>query len=199
MFAKLKGIVDSIEANIVVVDVQGVGYELYCSGACITKLEIAKPAALVVFTDVNENSIRLYGFADTLEKQVFTLLTTVKGVGSKTSMEIISQVDRVELLRAIGAGDVRKLQSLKGVGKKTAERIIVELKDRVAEYALGRSDTRLKIEREATDPMSEACEALEALGIPRKDAERAVAAVQTKGLSSSATSAWVVKEALQYI
>ena len=199
MFAKLKGIVDSIDANTVVIDVQGVGYELYCSGACVSKLEVAKPASVVVFTDVNENSIRLYGFADALEKQVFMLLTTVKGVGSKTSMEIISQLDGVELLRAIGAGDAHRLQALRGVGKKTAERIIVELKDRVAEYALERSDTRLHIERTVTDPMREACEALEALGITRKDAERAVATVQSKGLTPSATSAWVVKEALRYI
>lgn len=199
MFAKLRGIVDQIDVQAVTLDVNGVGYEVYCSGASIAQLELGREASIVVFTDVNENSIRLYGFADTLEKQVFLLLTTVKGVGSKTSMEIISQIDRVELLRAIGSGDLRRLQAIKGIGKKTAERIIVELKDRVAEYALERQESSLHIEKTVETPLEEACRALESLGFSRKDAERAVAAVQGRGLASDADSAWVVKEALRYI
>lgn len=199
MFAKLRGVVDQIDLQTVTLDVHGVGYEVFCSGACISQLELQREASIVVFTDVNENSIRLYGFADTLEKQVFLLLTTVKGVGSKTSMEIVSQVDRIELLRAIGSGDLNRLQSIKGVGKKTAERIIVELKDRVAEYALERRESSLHIEKAVETPLEEACRALEALGFSRKDAERAVAAVQGQGLTPGADSAWVVKEALRYI
>ncbi|MBN8551200.1 MAG: Holliday junction branch migration protein RuvA, partial [Deltaproteobacteria bacterium] len=126
MFAKLKGIVDEVEASRVTLDVNGVGYELFCSGGCVSQLERGREAAIIVFTDVNENSIRLYGFADALEKQVFLLLTTVKGVGSRTAMEIVSCVDKVELLRAIAAQDLKRLQSIKGVGKKTSERIVVE-------------------------------------------------------------------------
>jgi Holliday junction DNA helicase RuvA len=199
MFAKLRGIVDEIDVNVVTLDVHGVGYELFCSGGCVARLERGSEATIVVFTDVNENSIRLYGFADPLEKQVFLLLTTVKGVGSRTGMEIVSRVDKVELLRAIGAGDLQRLQSIKGVGKKTSERIVVELKDRVAAYALERHESRLHIERESSTPFEEACEALEALGFTRKDAERAVAQVQGKGTGPKTDSASVVKEALRYI
>lgn len=203
MFAKLRGIVDEIEANMVTLDVNGVGYELFCSGGCVAQLELGSEATIVVFTDIsmsaNGNSIRLYGFADPLEKQVFLLLTTVKGVGSRIGMEIVSRVDKKELLRAIGEGDLQKLQSIKGVGRKTSERIVVELKDRVASYALEKHESRLHIEREVSTPVEEACEALEALGFSRKDAERAVAAAQGKGLAKNADSASVVKEALRYI
>ena len=203
MFAKLKGKVDTIEANMVTLDVSGVGYELFCSGGCVESLAVGSEAAIVVFTDIsmsaNGNSIRLYGFADPLEKEVFLLLTTVKGVGSRIGMEIVSRVDKKELLRAIGEGDLQKLQSIKGVGKKTSERIVVELKDRVASYAIEKHGSRLRIERDVTSPYQEACEALEALGFGRKDAERAVAAVQSKGLPGTENSAEVVKEALRYI
>lgn len=203
MFAKLKGIVDDIQANTITLDVHGVGYELFCSGGCVDRLEVGAEVSIVVFTDIslsaNGNSIRLYGFADPLEKEVFLLLTTVKGVGSRIGMEIVSRVDKKELLRAIGEGDLQRLQSIKGVGKKTSERIVVELKDRVASYALEKQESRLRIEREVSSPFDEACEALEALGFSRKDAERAIAAVQGKGISGTADSATVVKEALRYI
>lgn len=199
MLSKLKGVVEEIEGNTITLDVQGVGYEVLCSGSCIERLTLAAPVSLVVYTDVSESAIRLYGFVDIVEKQVFVLLTTVQGVGAKTSMEILSQIDRVELLRAIGAGDLKRLQSLRGVGKKTAERIVVELKDKVAEYAVGRTESRIAVEKIEIDPMRDACDALEALGIPRKDAERAVAAVHGRGLEPAADSAWVVKEALRYI
>ena len=199
MFAKLRGIVDEVEASMVTLDVHGVGYELFCSGGCVAQLVRGQEATIIVFTDVNEDSIRLYGFADTLEKQVFLLLTTVKGVGSRTGMEIVSRVDKIELLRAIAAGDLQRLQSIKGVGKKTAERIVVELKDRVASYALERQESRLHIERKVSSSFDEACQALEALGFSSKDAARAIAAAKGEGLGADADASSVVKEALRHI
>lgn len=199
MFSKLKGIVEEIAGDVVTLDVNGVGYELRCSGGCIAALEPGSKAVIIVYTDVNENAIRLYGFSDALEKQVFLLLTTVKGVGARTSMDIVSQVDKVELLRAIGAQDLQRLQTIKGVGKKTSERIVVELKDRVGEYAMERHESRLTIEKEHSSPAEEACLALESLGFTRKDAEQAVSAVQSHGIAGKVDSAWIVKEALRYI
>jgi Holliday junction DNA helicase RuvA len=199
MFAKLRGTVEEIEVNVITLDVHGVGYEVICSDGCLATIEIGKEVSIIAFTDVREDSIRLYGFADVLEKQVFLLLKTVQGVGTRTAMEIVSNVDKIELLRTIAAEDEQKLQKIKGVGKKTAGRLIVELKDRVADHALERHESRLKVEKQVTDPMQEACEALEALGFSRKVAETAVAAVKGKGVASKIDSAWVVKEALRYI
>jgi Holliday junction DNA helicase RuvA len=91
---------------------------------------------VITYTEVREDAIRLHGFADLLERQVFLLLLKVKGVGVRSASELLSQIDKCDLLRLIGVGDVKSLSGLRGVGKKSAERIVVELKDKVAEFAL---------------------------------------------------------------
>ena len=112
MISSLKGTVAEISGAQVTLEVHGVGYELRCSQACLAALSEGQAAALVVYTDVKEDSISLYGFADRLEKQVFLLLTKVKGVGARTASDILSRVDKVELLRIIGAGDLARLQAV---------------------------------------------------------------------------------------
>ena len=198
MISRLTGNVVHISSNIIALDVNGVGYEVFCTSRALENCELEQRSTLVIHTDVKEDLIRLYGFADELEKQVFFLLKRVKGVGSKSASDIVSKVEKVELLRTIAAGDVQKLQLIKGIGKKTSERIIVELKDKVGEYVLEGQVHRLGVEREITTPFSEATEALMALGFARKDAERAVRAVEIKS-SNASDPGIIVKEALQHI
>ena len=138
MISQLKGTVDSISAAKATIDVAGVGYEVHCSARCVANLELGKPAKIVVYTYVREDAITLYGFEDAVEKQAFLMLTSVQGVGPKSAAEIISAIDKLELLRTIGTGDSTQLQRIKGVGKKLSERIIVELKDKVADFVQGR-------------------------------------------------------------
>lgn len=194
MIGSLKGTVSDIAQSCVTLDVGGVGYEVYCSLRTRSHLEIGREASIVTYTDVKEDSIKLFGFEDKLEKQVFLLLLKVKGLGVKSALEIVSAVDKVELLRAIGSGDSNRLTSIRGVGRKTAERVVLELKDRVAEYALGDSVLRDSVPEE---PMHDAIAALVALGISRRDAERAVRQIpQSEGASGTGE---IVREALRFI
>lgn len=197
MIAQLAGTVDSIAGNSVIVDVQGVGYEVYCTSGFLMQTSTGSEVRVVVYTDVREDSIQLYGFADELEKQLFRLLISVKGVGARSGCEILSCVDTKRLLKIVAAGDLVSLQSVKGIGKKTAERIVVELKDKMSEFLAGSAglSSGLAVERVASSPADEAVEALCALGFSRGDAERAVGRIA----QPTAEAGDIVKEALQFI
>ena len=199
MISALTGMVSDISGNRITLDVHGVGYELCCSRACLAKLALGAAAALIVFTDVKEDSISLYGFEDRLERQVFLLLTKVNGVGARTASEIISRMDKLELLRIIGAGDVLRLQAVKGIGKKIAERIVVELKDRVAEFAVEKGELRAGSSSGMDQPFEDAIQALVALGFSRKLAEQSVAQARGNLPSDQADSGRIIKEALRFI
>jgi len=192
MIGKLSGMVDSIEGALVTIDVQGVGYEVLCSYQCIKRLSEKAKVSLVVFTEVREDQIRLFGFEDRLERRVFSFLTQVKGVGPRTALDIISQIDKLDLLRIIGTGDLTRLHKIKGIGKKTAERIILELKDKVAEYVQASRPT-------GGQPVEEAVLALEALGFSRAQAVKAVEHANGSKSSPAFEVGELVKLALQYV
>jgi holliday junction DNA helicase RuvA len=136
MIGRLTGEVAEVHGRTVLLDVSGVGYEVECSAMCVQSFAVGQRVSCIIYTEVREDVLRLYGFLDRLEKQVFLLLLKVKGVGVKTAADIVSQVDKQSLLRMIGVQDSRGLTSIKGLGKKTAERIILELKDKVSEFVM---------------------------------------------------------------
>ena len=197
MISRLSGSVIEKGAHAIVLDVQGVGYEVLCTRAALERATSGAALTLVVFTDVKEESITLFGFADILERQVFLLLKRVKGVGSKTASEILSRVDKVELLRIIAVGDLAKLQQVRGIGRKTSERIVVELREKVAEYALEARASTLEIEVLADEPLRDALEALQSLGFSSKDAERAVRQAQAQ--VSPKDVGELIREALKHV
>lgn len=201
MIAALHGKVEQVQGRQVTVDVHGVGYEVRCSGRALERCVPGQEVRLDVHTDVKQDSIRLYGFCDQLEKQVFLLLIEVQGVGCKSAAEILSQIDSRELLRVIGSGDESRLQALKGIGRKTAQRMVVELKDKVAAFAVERQlQPHVKTEQNEAGALEDAVEALQALGFIRKDAERAVqAACAAGGLKDVRDSGQIVKQALRYV
>ena len=127
------------------------------------------------------------------------MLLKVNGVGARTASDVISQIDKRELLRAIGSGDVTRLQALKGIGKKTAERIVVELRDSVGEFASDRQPLASQIERLEGGPVEDAIEALVMLGFSRKDGERAVRSVTNGEVTRPLDSGNLVKEALKFV
>ena len=200
MIAWLSGKVLQVSGYQVTLDVQGVGYELLASARLVERLELGASAQVVVYTDVREDSIRLFGFADHLEKQVFLLLLEVKGVGPRTSAEILSHIDKRDLLRVISSGNVAELQRVKGIGKKTAERIVVELKDKVGTLVVERNIPTLSSVDNERQPVDEAIEALQALGFMKRDAERAVDAALKQGSPLSKPQAGdIVREALRFV
>ena len=139
MIGALNGSLIGRKGDLLLLDVGGVGYEVMVTNSV---LESLSPGAdegkvrLIVFTDVKENAITLYGFKDSLEKEVFLLLKKVKGIGSRIASSIVSVVGPEALLQAIGRNDLTRLKSIPGVGTKTAERVIVELRETVNEFAL---------------------------------------------------------------
>ena len=137
MIALLKGIIEEVGDGWAVVDVNGVGYLIFCSTRTLGRLAVGEAASIHVETHVREDHIHLYGFLETNEREWFKVLTTVQGVGAKVGLAILSVLSGDELTHAIAAGDKAQVGRANGVGPKLAARICTELKDKVAKMALG--------------------------------------------------------------
>jgi len=131
MIGKLRGKVDSTDTDSLILDVGGVGYHVFCAGRLIAALAPGAAAELIIETNVREDHIHLYGFANTVERDWFRLLATVQGVGNKTGLGILSAYTPEQLTRAIIAKDIAAFKAISGIGPKLAERIVTELKDKV--------------------------------------------------------------------
>ena len=137
MISKLTGIVDSTGDDWTVIDVGGVGYQVFCSSRTLGRLVPGEATSVVIETHVREDHIHLYGFIDEGERDWYRLLTTVQGVGSKVALGILSALSADELVQAVAAADKASMTRAPGVGPKLATRIVSELKDKVAGIALG--------------------------------------------------------------
>jgi Holliday junction DNA helicase RuvA len=131
MIARLTGVVDALEEGRCIVDVNGVGYLVQASTRTLAALP-APPAVarLLVETQVREDAILLYGFADTAERDWFRLLTTVQGVGGRVALSLLSALSPRDLVTAIAAGDRASLTRAAGVGARLAVRLLTELRDK---------------------------------------------------------------------
>jgi Holliday junction DNA helicase RuvA len=197
MIAFLVGEVSELIGSTVLIDVLGVGYEVLCTRGAREKMVLGEKLKIPIYTEVREDALRLFGFADSLERQVFLLLLRVKGVGPKTALDIISVIDKVDLLRSIGSQDVATLQGTKGIGKKTAERIVLELRDRVGEFVADIQSYGPNLGPENGGIVQDAIDALVALGFAKRDVERVVRGVSQQ-LSSVKESGDLVREALRH-
>ena len=149
MIAKLRGILDMIGDGFVVLDVNGVGYRVFCSSKTIGKLKVGQEASLQIEMQVREDHIHLFGFADLAEKKWFSLLTTVQGVGAKVGLAILSALSTDELAMAVYAADSKAFTKAGGVGPKLAVRIVTELKGKAVTNP--DSDTCLLYTSDAAD------------------------------------------------
>lgn len=129
MIGKLKGIVDSLFDEYLILDVNGVGYRVFCSTKILASLEAGMEISLVIQTIVKEDSITLFGFLNNYEKDWFEILCKVNGIGNKMALKIMGALTIDEILMAIDSGDAKAFCRAPGVGQKIASRIIVELKD----------------------------------------------------------------------
>ncbi len=136
MIATLSGKIQSLHPDRVVVDVAGVGYEVYLATAAAAKMpERGADVFLYIHTHVREDAFVLYGFPEEKEKEFFLILKTISGIGPKMALAMLSGLSVDEFCRAVAEADVKLLTTLQGVGKKTAERICVELKDKIGHLA----------------------------------------------------------------
>ena len=185
MIAKLRGIIDSVGEDWVILDVQGVGYQLSCSAQTLARLE--KPGSLAAFHTemrMRDEVPHLYGFVERAELDWFRTLTTVQGVGAKVALAILSVLAPDTLALALAAGDKAALSRADGVGPKLAARIAAELKVRAQTQSLrivvGQSAASARLPA-AQQPNAEAVSALVNLGYGRADAFAAVMAVAGAG------------------
>ena len=141
MIAHLRGLLVDNEGDTVVVDVAGVGYQAVVSAATAAALPaLGAEVRLHVHSHfVNDEPIRLYGFADADERRLFHTLIGVQGVGPRVALAILAGLTPDELVRAIAAGDVARLVQVKGVGRKIAERLALELRDKIAAVSATRA------------------------------------------------------------
>ena len=131
MIGKLKGLIDMLASDHIIIDVAGVGYVVACSGKTLANLPaIGEATSLLIETHVREDSINLYGFKDSLERDWFRQLITVKGVGAKLALIILSFYSTSQISNILAAQDKAAFKAVSGVGPKLAERIITELKDK---------------------------------------------------------------------
>lgn len=138
MIGKLTGILDSASDDQLLLDVQGVGYVVFCSARTRMQLpEAGQTIALRIETQVREDAITLFGFASAAEQGWFKLLTTVQGVAAKMALALLSSLSPQELATAIAAQDKTLLTRAKGVGPKLAARIVTELKDKAPVIPMG--------------------------------------------------------------
>lgn len=171
MISYLKGSIRQKVGRMVVVDVNSVGYQVFCTAPLMARLEIDQESEIVTHTDVQETSIKLYGFHDHLELQVFSLLIAVNGIGAKSAVDILSGIDKLDLLKSLNAADLAQLKKIKGVGAKTAERLILELKDKVKDLI---SDLDCSAADATSNSNKEAEQALLALGFNQKTVDQAM-------------------------
>lgn len=184
MLSYIKGILTGAEGSTVIIEAGGIGYEILATNSAIINLPpIGKEAKLYVFLSVKEDGMSLYGFRSPEEKNMFSKLTTVSGVGPKLAMSILSGMDLSSLALCIITGDTRSISRIKGIGKKTAERIILELKEKVGEDSAGVAADAVEIPSGQDKDAMDAITALRTLGISMQEANNAVKAV--RGRSST--------------
>jgi holliday junction DNA helicase RuvA len=173
VIAHLRGLLLSKSPNAVVVDCNGVGYELAISVATFTELgSEGSEVKLHVHTHVREDALALFGFAELTEKRLFEKLLTISGIGPKLAITVLSGINSERLVGAIRAGDHATLTKIPGIGKKTAERVVLELKDKLDDMVGAAPETGAKpsLGAVADDVLS----ALVNLGYPRPVAQKAV-------------------------
>jgi len=202
MIGKLKGVVDTIGEDHLILDVHGVGYLVHCSSRTLQKLPGAGEAAvLAIETHVREDMIRLYGFRSEAEREWFRLLQSVQGVGAKVALGILAVLEPGEVAQAVASGDKAAIARGPGVGPKLAARIISELKDKAPaltpiDPGLVRVAQAGSDEGAAPSAVADAVSALVNLGYPQMQASAAIAAA-IKSAGEDATTQVLIRQGLR--
>ncbi|MDR7146296.1 Holliday junction branch migration protein RuvA [Rhizobium sp. BE258] len=200
MIGKLKGTIEEIGEDYVLVDVHGVCYVAHCSGRTLSKLgSVGEACVLFIETYVREDQLKLFGFMSVLEREWFNLLQSVQGVGAKVALAVLSTLTPPELANAIALQDKTAVSRAQGVGPKVAVRIVTELKNKAPAYAGEAMNIGLKQELGegvASAPVADAVSALTNLGYSRDQAANAVAAAM-KTAGEGADSAKLIRLGLK--
>lgn len=180
MIGKLKGVVDEIDDDHLIIDVHGVGYLVFASPRVLGSLPaVGEAVTLYIETQVREDAIRFFGFLTKLEQEWFRLLQNVQGVGAKVALALLGTLAPSDLANAIALRDIAMVSRAPGIGKKVAERIVTELKNKVPTFIADENNIQLKQELGdgvASQAITDSISALSNLGYSRDQAANAVAA-----------------------
>lgn len=205
MIGKLRGKVDAIGESILILDVNGVGYEVQASVRALRALKVGEDASLTIDTHVREDAIRLYGFASEVERTWFRTLQNVQGVGAKVALAVLGVLSPQDLANAVALGNWGAVEQAPGVGKKLALRIVSELKDKAPALSVaglkapsgassaGGGATAIPVEGNAT---AEAISALTNLGYAPAQAAQAVA-IASQELGADSDTAQLLRRGLK--
>ena len=188
MIAFLTGKLLEKQANTVIVDVGGVGYEVTIPLS--TFYELGEPGSdveLRIYTHVREDAIQLFGFKTARERDLYLKLISVQGIGAKSGVTMLSGMSADEIVAAIRSNDLGRLTAIPGVGRKTAERLVIELRDKVGELAAAAGvGTSISVNQLPADAVfDDALSALVNLGYQKAAAERALKKVVQDGTEMS--------------
>jgi Holliday junction DNA helicase RuvA len=189
MIAFLSGKLLEKEANSVIVDVGGVGYEVSIPLSTFYELgEVGDDVQLRIYTNVREDAIQLFGFHTARERDIYLKLISVQGIGAKSGIAMLSGMNADEIIAAIRTENLGKLTGIPGVGKKTAERLVIELRDKIGELAKGVPagvSTAAVGAMAADDVYEDALSALVNLGYQRAAADKALQQARNDGVEAS--------------
>jgi Holliday junction DNA helicase RuvA len=197
MISHLKGTLEHVDHDHVVIEVENVGYRVNVPTSALNHLPpLGEKVKLFTLQIVREDDISLYGFLSREERSLFALLISVSGVGPKLALALISGFPLDKLVAAIAQGDAALLSSVPGIGRKTSERIIVELKEKIGKtYALKPQEMTLGLKGEKT-VLSDALSALIALGYSPREAREAIMRLN---LEKEQSVEEIIKEALKVL
>ncbi len=202
MIAYLRGRVLTITAETAIIEVNGIGYEAYCSGGAFRKMTVGETVELYTYLQVKEDGVTLFAFASPKEKEIFLKVISVSGVGPKMGVSILTGLSVDEFTEAIATADVKRLSKVKGLGKKTAEKIVLELHGKIsaAEVMSASGDPLTSaIEAATAAPVlsiqdEEAISALMGLGFTKNESVQAVKRAHEAGATSTEE---IIRKALQ--
>ena len=194
MIARLSGTLLDKNPPFLVVDVNGVGYEVEAPLGVFSDLpENGKQVTILIHHHFSQDSQTLYGFASLGERELFRKLLKISGIGAKMALTILSGASGEELARYVSTADVASLTRLPGIGKKTAERIIMELRDKLEGLSVIRGSGPISAGAVSTDPATEAAHALASLGYKPAEVSRMISAVAEADMDAEE----IIRKALQ--
>ena len=186
MLGYIKGKVLHFSDGTVLLENNGIGYEVLCSGAAYAKLISDGQGEVYTYLQVREDGVSLFGFVSLEEKNMFLKLISVSGVGPKMGITVLSSMNINDIAVAIANSDVKKLTAAKGLGKKTAERIILELREKVSAEGLSEKGAAAPEQpaEKISDKEEDAVVGLMSLGYTRAESVRAVKRAEESGAES---------------
>ena len=191
MITHIRGRLVEKSPTAVVIDCNGVGYFIHISLHTFSQLKDDESIKLLTHLQIKEDAHQLYGFATSMEREIFRLLISVSGIGTNTARTMLSSLTPKQIRESIAAEDVALIQSVKGIGLKTAQRVIIDLKDKILKiYDI--DETLLISDNTNKD---EALSALEVLGFAKKNSERIVVKIISNNPDASVEL--IIKEALK--